>query len=194
MARNKSSNDSGAFLALAIAAAAAGIALPFIGAKNMVRGYERTVPKTVFLTIGWNSILILTGAILQVISVPIIYEFFQAQRKAGEQQSVANIGIVIVTITLSILVGLLVGAIQRPRRFEAFAIDRDNANFLANNGFSPSDDELVTYYDAQNDPLRLIETQNTREIYMAVGRRNKRAYIDLDASGRRICYSGIVSL
>lgn len=111
MARNKSSNDSGAFLALAIAAAAAGIALPFIGAKNMVRGYERTVPKTVFLTIGWNSILILTGAILQVISVPIIYEFFQAQRKAGEQQSVANIGIVIVTITLSILVGLLVGAI-----------------------------------------------------------------------------------
>jgi hypothetical protein len=194
MARDKSSNDGGAFLALAVAVAAAGIALPFIGAKNMVRGYERSVPKTVFLTIGWNSILILTGTVLQVISIPIIYQFFHAQQHADGQQPAANTGIVILTVTLSILAGLLIGAIQRPGRFEAFAIARDNIDFLIKNNLTPGDDDAVTYYDAQNNPLRFLEKRDDREVYMAVGRRNKRAYIDLDTSGRMVRYSGIVSL
>lgn len=33
-----------------------------------------------------------------------------------------------------------------------------------------------------------------RLIFMAVGRRGRRAYIDLDGSGRMLCYSGIVRL
>src|SRR5690606_6569336 len=88
-------------------------------------------------------------------------------------------------------IGLLVGLLQRPRRLKAIATARFNEQFLKENGFRETDGSDITHYDGAGQPLRLLEAHPERLVFMAVGRRGKRAFIDLDANGRMLQYSGI---
>jgi len=48
--------------------------------------------------------------------------------------------------------------------------------------------------NSNNNKLRLLEENNDMLVFMAVGRRNRRAYINFDQDGRMIEYTGVVKL
>ncbi len=193
MARKKDAKAAAALLTLAVMAVAGAIAMPYIGARNLVRGYERSVLATVAITVLGNLLLVAGGLALGALVFPIILAFFDPHSaNAGAPE--ADFGGALALTAISATAGLLVGMTERPKRMEEFAVVRDNAQFLARSGILATGREDVTHYDAQHNPLRYMETSGQQQIFMAVGRRNKRAYIQLDTSGRMVSYSGIVSL
>jgi hypothetical protein len=181
-----------ALLLLLAAAVATAIALPFIGARNMVRGYERTKAETILITGAWNAALIAAGIGIGALTLPYILSALGSHPSSGAPQPDYT-GAVTLT-AISAIVGFIFGAIERPKRKELFAIANDNMQFMARIGFRATGAADVTHYDAENNPLRYLETRGNQQVFMAVGRRNRRAYIDLDATGRMTRYSGIVSL
>jgi len=98
-------------------------------------------------------------------------------------------GFMVTTIVAGI--GFLVGLIQRPKRLKAIAVSKANDRFLIANGFRETDGSDITHYDPSGQPLRFLEAHSDRLVFMAVGRRGKRAFIDLDHDGQMIGYSGI---
>ena len=108
--------------------------------------------------------------------------------------------------------GFLIGVLQRPGRKRQFAIDEENAillaqrkeeeraiaqenkTFLLQNEIQETGGEDVTHIDSNNNKLRLLEENNDMLVFMAVGRRNRRAYINFDQDGRMIEYTGVVKL
>ena len=68
------------------------------------------------------------------------------------------------------------------------------ADFLLQNRIQETGDEDVTHIDSSNNKLRLLEENTDMLVFMAVGRRNRRAYINLDRDGRMIEYTGVVKL
>lgn len=90
------------------------------------------------------------------------------------------------------LFGMMIGLFRRRRRLKRFAAIEHNEAFLAENGFKETLGRDVTHYDADGNALRFLEASPDRLSFMVVGRRGRRAYIDLDESGRMLSYSGIV--
>ncbi|MBL6936626.1 MAG: hypothetical protein ISS15_11735 [Alphaproteobacteria bacterium] len=184
-------------LIAAAAAVAASIALPFIGARNALRGYDRGIAATVFLTVISNLAIIFGGIALGAITLPIVVRILIGH----SEPLAAKGGLDVVALEwsaaialASVMIGAITGLIERPARIQAIAVRRYNDDFLLRNGIRATGDQDVTHYDPQNNPLRLMERQSDRLVFMAVSRRNRRAYISLDTEGRMVSYSGIVKL
>jgi len=191
--RKKDTKAVASLISLFFMALAGAVALPFVGGRNLVRGYDREFAATIFFTIALNAALIGAGFVLGIFALPLVFALFggvPVSSGSGE----LNYGPVLTVTIVSVFVGVVIGLSQRPARLEAFAIARDNAQFLTKTGIRETGQNDVTHYDPNNHPLRYMETIGDKQMYMAVGRRNKRAYIYLDQSGRMVRYSGIVSL
>ena len=89
-------------------------------------------------------------------------------------------------------VGMLTGLYQRPKRLRAFAVKRHNERFLAENGFKETDGKDITHYAPDGQALRFLEAHPGKLVFMVVGKRGKRAFIDLDENGRMLSYTGVV--
>ena len=91
-------------------------------------------------------------------------------------------------------VGVLVGLIQRPKRRRRHAVAVRNEQFLESYGIRETGEAETTHFDADGNALRLMERTPNSIVFMAVGKRNKRAYIGLTNEGEMINYTGVVPL
>lgn len=161
---------------------------PFIGGRELVRGHDRGLIGTVFLTLIGSILLIALGFVAAA------FLAFEVIVLSGIDPNkpipLALLGSVTLTTILG-GIGVLVGLLQRPTRLNAIAIAKANEKFLTENGFAEAGGADITHYDPNGQPLRFLEAHPSRLVFMLVGRRGKRTYINLDSDGRMIDYSGI---
>jgi hypothetical protein len=91
-------------------------------------------------------------------------------------------------------VGLLFGTGQKPQRLRTFEIADRNEHFLEQFGFEELDGTEVTHMDGEGNPLRLTERNDESIAFLAVGRRNRRAYIRLSSEGQMLGYTGVIAI
>lgn len=173
---------------IAVLALLGAIALPTIGARNLVRGYDRGVVGTLFVTIVGNLLLVVVGMALAVL----LFGFVTHDETRPSEGLAAAIFLGGCSTAAFSLIGLIWGAIQRPSRLRTFAIAKANERFLSENGFKETGGEDITHYDPSGQALRFLEAHADRLVFMVVGRRGKRAYIDLDQDGRMVSYNGVI--
>lgn len=137
-----------------------------------------------YWSFGKSMMLIFGGAVLGLLFARI----FAGQVTFDEFLSVAGI------VASSASAGMLSGHMEKPERLRTFAIAEHNERFLENLGFQELDGREVTHVDGQGNPLRLTEHNASRIVFMAVGRRNRRAYITLSPQGEMMNYSGIIPI
>ncbi|MBZ9746811.1 hypothetical protein LB516_16300 [Mesorhizobium sp. CO1-1-7] len=172
-----------------IALVLATVFCPFIGGRGLVRGHDRGIFETIFLTVLASLLLIAAGlcaATLLMLGVLMLV----ADGKLDSPFLLALLGGFVLT-TLLAGMGIVVGLVQRPKRLKAIAVGKFNERFLDENGFRETDGDDVTHYDDSGQALRFLEAHQNRLVFMAVGRRGKRAFIDLDQDGRMVSYSGV---
>lgn len=183
----KPSSTSSAIVLLAVICAPI---LPAAGGLALIQGYRRGWIGTILLTFGLSMLAVTAGFFLIFFFAMIIGDvFFGIRSKAfiemyGGQVTAATAGLT--------LFGMMIGLFRRRRRLKRFAAIEHNEAFLAENGFKETPGRDVTHYDADGNALRFLEASPDRLSFMVVGRRGRRAYIDLDESGRMLSYSGIV--
>lgn len=173
--------SGGILLLIAIAAA---VTLPFIGARNLFRGHAPGE--------GWKSV----GDILLVpagIAIGIIVSGF-AGTMLGEQPFYLVIFAIVTASLAAAGIGIFVGLMQRPTMQKRFAIAAANEAFLNQVGIRETGESEISHIDAEGNGLRLMERTNDSIVFMAVGKRNKRAYIAITPDGAMRSYSGVVSL
>ncbi|RUY95819.1 MULTISPECIES: hypothetical protein [unclassified Mesorhizobium] len=172
-----------------IALLLAAVICPFIGGRGLVRGHDRGIFGTIFLTVLASLLLIAAGlcaATLLMLGVLMLV----ADGKLDSPFLIALLGAFVLTALLAGM-GIVVGLVQRPKRLKAIAVGKFNERFLEENGFRETDGDDITHYDDSGQALRFLEAHQNRLIFMAVSRRGKRAFIDLDQDGRMIGYSGV---
>lgn len=183
----KSSKKNGGGILLFVAVLSA-IILPFLGGRGMVRGHDRGLFGTIFKTVIWNLLLISIAFFLAFLALSILAE--PTKERPTQLFSPELYG---AAFTASItLFGMLIGLFQRSKRLNKFAVIKANANFLAEEGFQETDGTDITHYDQNGQGLRFLEAHKNRLVFMPVGRRGKRAFIELDDDGRMIAYTGVV--
>ena len=161
---------------------------PFIGGRGLVRGHDRGPIGTIFLTVFGSFFLIAVGLCAATF---LAFEIV-VMGKIAQDNPFPNALLGGFAMTAVIAgIGVLVGLSQRPRRLKAIAISKANDQFLADNGFRETDGADITHYDPNGQPLRFLEAHPDRLVFMVVGRRGKRAFINLDQDGRMVGYLGI---
>lgn len=166
------------FIVLALVAGAT--VLPFIGGRNITRGYADHSAGPI---IG-GIFMVISGGALGLLACIILYGY-----------QLAPLALLVgVAVIASTLVGLLHGAGQRPARMRMFAIAEQNERFLEELGFEEVDESEVTHFDGEGNPLRLMERTDDSIVFMAVGRRSRRAYIRLSPQGEMLGYTGVIAL
>ena len=114
-------------------------------------------------------------------------------------QPQAEIGAMAVVVSVfstavALALGLIVGLFQRPGRLRRFTIAEANEEFLDELGFRETGEQEITHYDAEGNALRLLERAKDAMVFLAVGRRSKRAYIELDKNGLMTGYTGVIGI
>lgn len=163
------------------------VALPTLGARNLVRGHARGVVDNLLATLG-SVALIAIGLALAVL----LFSLITNDQTSPDAGFAAAFVLGICSTAAFALIGLVWGAIQRPARLRTIDTAKANERFLSEHGFIETGGRDITHYDSSGEPLRFREAHSDRLVFMAVGKRGKRAYIDLDASGRMTAYSGVV--
>lgn len=164
---------------------------PFIGGRGLVRGHDRGVLSTLFLTYIVNIFLITIGFVAASF---LAFQGIAATSKETEAGGVIVLAVVTGASVTAFLagIGMLTGLYQRPKRLRAFAVKRYNERFLADNGFKETDGKDITHYAPDGQALRFLEAHPGKLVFMAIGKRGKRAFIDLDENGRMLSYTGVV--
>jgi len=161
---------------------------PFIGGRGLVRGHDRGLFGTIFLTFIGSVLLIVVGFCAATF---LAFEIVVMGKIDPDNPFPLALLGGFVTTAIITGIGILVGLFQRPKRLKAIAASKANEEFLITNGFRETDGTDITHYDPSGQALRFLEAHPDRLVFMAVGRRGKRAYIDLDKNGRMVEYSGI---
>jgi len=84
--------------------------------------------------------------------------------------------------------------VLHPRRYRDKKRAISNRDFLANLGFKEIGDGDLSYIDADGNPLRLVQSNQTQITFIVIGRRRSRAYIKLDKKGRYTSYTGPIKV
>ncbi|MEZ0003230.1 hypothetical protein [Sinorhizobium fredii] len=173
------------------------LVLPVLGGRELVRGHDRGFAGTIFKTILGSVLLTAVGFALTWFAFFILIGILAG---SSDDNGTANIFaswqavLWLATWVTGTMwcIGLLWGAIQRPSRLKRIGLHRANERFLETQGFRTTDGDDITHFDPHGQPLRFIEAHSDRLVFMAVGKRGKRGYINLDAEGRMVSYSGVV--
>lgn len=157
------------------------ITLPYLGARGLVWGHDRGFFGTLFKTIIFNIILILSGFSVTIIIASV---FGLSLLGSGGGAVVASVATASVLFVPALLAGLIKGLWDRRKRVKAIRIKRLNDRFLINEGIEETNGKDITHYDSNHLPLRFLEQNKKQLIFMLVGKRGKRAFIDLDNDGQ----------
>lgn len=165
-------------------AIAASISLPFLGMRNLMRGHA---PGEGWKAIG-DVLLVPTG-----IAIGVAVAVFGGLMLGEEPFALA-----IITIVGSGLAAAVIGAIfglgQRPSTQRRYKIAVANEEFLNRLGIRETGETEISHIDGEGNALRLMERTDDSIVFMAVGKRNKRAYIRLSPRGEMQNYTGVVAL
>lgn len=184
----KSTKKAGGGLLLILAV----IFCPFIGARGLVRGHDRGLIATVFLTYIASVLLIAIGFGAATFIAWYVLVLGSSDQKDGSAILMTAIMMGLAATAVIAGIGFLVGIFQRPKRLKIFEVERYNKRFLYDAGFQETDGTDITHYDPDGMPLRFLEAHPGKLSFMAVGKRGKRAFINLDSDGRMLSYTGIV--
>jgi hypothetical protein len=172
----------GSFVLIVLALVAGTFAMPFLGARTLTRGY----PKSEHTPILKGLLLIAGGLVAGLMLFAIVRLYVPGDR--------SDLLFVLGMVAASVCLGLLYGASQKSARLRIFSIAEQNEAFLEQLGFEELDGTEVTHVDGDGNPLRLTEHNSERIVFMAVGRRNLRAYIRLSPEGQMLTYSGVIPI
>ncbi len=157
--------------------------LPFAGTRNMAIGhFDRGFFKTIFFTFIGSLLMVLIGAAFFLLELGMIAS---PENDSGWNDLILYFSIALGFLCLS---GFIAGLTQRSKRRRAYYINVGNEAFMRKKGFRETGGSDITHYDAQDTPLRVIDIQTSRIVFMVVGARGKRAYINMDNDGRFIDY------
>lgn len=184
--KNTKKAGGGLLLILAV------IFCPFIGARGLVRGHDRGLIATVFLTYIASVLLIAIGFGAATFIAWYVLVLGSSDQKDGSAILMTAIMMGLALTAVIAGIGFLVGIFQRPKRLKIFEVERFNKRFLYDAGFQETDGTDITHYDPDGQPLRFLEAHPGKLSFMAVGKRGKRAFINLDSDGRMLSYTGIV--
>ncbi|TKB20415.1 MAG: hypothetical protein E5V75_04925 [Mesorhizobium sp.] len=165
------------------------VSCPFIGGRGFVRGHDRGLFGTIFLTV-LGSLLLIAAGLCAATFLVLEFLLISDNGKLENPFPFALLGGSAVTAIVA-GVGVVVGLVQRQKRLKAITVGKFNERFLEENGFRETDGDDITHYDDSGQALRFLEAHQNRLVFMAVGRRGKRAFIDLDQDGRMVSYSGV---
>ncbi|TLX16834.1 hypothetical protein [Rhizobium sp. MHM7A] len=84
--------------------------------------------------------------------------------------------------------------VLHPRRHRARKRVNRNQDFLKSLGFKEIEDGDLSYIDAEENALRLVQSDAAQITFIVVGRRRSRAYIKLDKKGRYTSYTGPIRI
>lgn len=177
-------------LLIAVGVALSATALPFLGGRNLVRGHQRGLFSTIVVTILGSMVLVALGFVAAFLVDFILQSFSRVETDPPVLPRYAAIATIVL---MAAGVGLLVGLVERSSRLRRFRIVADNDAFLSRNDIAETGGRDVTHRDGAGNQLRFLEANKDSLVFMVVGRRGKRAFIDLDADGRMVSYSGAQS-
>lgn len=170
----------------------ASLSLPYLGARNIVRGYPPRMAITAAARHIASLILVVLGAAM-AFGLSIIAFSLLSEHPQPETATLAVI-VALITTVPAVAFGLIVGLFQRPGRLRRFATAKVNEIFLKDIGFRETGEEEITHYDSEGNALRYMERSKDAIVFLAVGRRNRRAYIKLDKDGLMTGYTGVIGI
>ena len=172
--------------------------LSITGFHQLVKGHDRGVIGTVFLTLIGSMLMIVLGclcfgaAFMFVASYTDVIRFLSFKyRLTLEQLSIISI---LGYVAVSALVGVPWGLSDRNKRAQAIYVEQRNEEFLVNLGFEDPGLGEGILQDRDGNRLKLREQDEGQLVFTVVGRRNMRAAIRLDEDGRMREYTGAVKL
>jgi hypothetical protein len=92
-----------------------------------------------------------------------------------------------------LLIGIAAGTSQRKKRTTTWEIEEANEAFMKNNGLIEHEDETIED-EATGQHYRIDHLGSRRITLFPIGKRGKRAYINIDDSGRYTDYTGVTSI
>lgn len=184
----KGTKKNGGFIVLLLTV----IVFPFIGGRGLVRGHDRGFFGTLFLTYIGSILLIAIGFAAATLLV-ILFLATSGASGSDDNKLIMMIASFCGVVTAFLAgIGILVGLFQRPKRLRTIRIKRHNEQFLNKNGFIETGGQDITHYAPDGQALRFMEAHPGKIVFMPVGRRGKRAFIELDEDGRMTSYTGVV--
>ncbi len=181
------------FVMLVAMAVLGAIYLPFRAGREMVKGHNRSMIGTIIKTYLWNIIIAIIGFCMLYVYSIMFVNGWNAELEAGQEPYAYN-HVVIRAFPLLFGLGILYGLWLRKKRKTVLEIESENENFLKKHGFRETNSETYPYVDGYNNKLRLLESTKRQLVFMVVGKKGKRAFIDLDNTGRMVKYSGPVKV
>ncbi|MCV0352887.1 MAG: hypothetical protein K5863_22660 [Nitratireductor sp.] len=182
-------------LIILILVAFSAIALPFFGGRNLVRGYPRgAIAQRIW---GYLSGALLLGAGTLIAAVFAIMGSALISQSANH--ATPDFQTIAASATLwgplpAAICGVIAGLWQRPKRARRFAVAKRNDAFLDRFGIVETGEEETTHLDGEGNPLRLLERTEGALVFLAVGKRSKRAYIRLSPEGEMTGYTGVIPI
>lgn len=178
----KASKDS-LFLLIVAALTLCGTAY---GMWNMTRGHDRGPIGTFFVTFLLNAILMGASLALFMLVFVFVAPFFHEWKGEDPLRDVAVAGLSVQGVLA--VIGLALGLKERPRRTAARKVGRDNAAFLASNGFRDVGGRQNVILDRDGNELVPDDFRADAVVFKVRGRRGVRAKIILDGQGRMVSY------
>lgn len=162
--------------------------LPYLAARDLIKGHDRGLLRTLFLTVIGNCILGILGlALTAAIYLYVGLVFAQSNFDIWEY----SVHFFIYAGAPLIIGGLIHGLLIRRRRLALISVAKDNLAFLRSINLAATHGKDITHMDHHGNSLRLMEDLPNQTIFMVVGKKGKRAMIEKDDDGRYISYSGI---
>lgn len=175
------------FAILVLVALSGAVLLPLLAGRNLLRGCDRSVVGWFFLTFIPNVLMLILGCVLAIL----LFDFFLAEFVSPASGFTGSVLYGVTTTAGCAAIGVAWGGLSRPQRIRSFAVAKANERFLVEIGFKETGGADITHYDPSGLALRLLETQEDKLVFMVVGKRGKRAFINLDSEGRMTSYSGL---
>lgn len=155
----------------------------------IARNYD-TILKSIFIRIGAILVGIPSFIILYFFS---LFFFSPSTTEQTAQSETAYLLYATSLPILVLLVGVIVGFLQRKKRSQIWYAEQFNLDFMKSTGLIEHEDGTIE--DIENSVNYKIDfIGKERVTLMPIGKRNKRAYIYLDPFGKYSEFSGLIAI
>lgn len=158
----------------------------------IARNYNHIL-KSIFVRLGALIVGIPSSVVLYfcgtLICFPILTELHGAEYELTDTDLIYPV----ILPALVLLVGLVVGSIQRKKRRQIWDAELFNLNFMDSEGLIEHEDGTIE--DTENSVNYKIDFMGKERVtLMPIGKRNKRAYIYIDEVGKYSSFTGLASI